>query len=301
MGKSHIVLDAYKGLGTSFWIELFLEDNEILKVPLPFVTKRLEDTITEFEKKYSRFRDDSLLSILNKNKSIPYDEDLAKMLIEAQKVSLATGNVFSIFIKEDLEGKGYGKKIVQLPPEASNHPEEASSFLIEGDTIYLKGNKGIDLGGIGKGYLIDKLVLLLKNEFALDYFLINGGGDIYVTSDNGQEVELFLEHPHNTGEYLNKICIKNSSLCSSSSFKRTWKHEGKQVNHFIADDEVWAASYVVGDNATITDMYATVFCILADKKEILESLATASHVEYIVLPSTNKMLISKGFPALMEE
>lgn len=298
MGKPLFVLDAHKGLGTLWWIELFLHETEREHVDARELQTHLEKTIGDFEKKYSRFRDDSLLNKLNNKKHTPFDYDLAEMVTQAKKVHTDTNGVFSIFIKEALEEKGYGKKIASN--EGITNSEEASDVIINKDTITLKGNKGIDLGGIGKGYLIDKLATILQKDYNLPHFLINAGGDIYVTSDHGEPLTLFLEHPVHSDEYIAKISVKDKAFCSSSSFKRKWSNNGKIVNHFIAEKEVWAVSYLVGKNTAVTDMYATVFCIIANKKEMLDKLSRQEHLEYVVINEEGERLVSKGFPGIFE-
>ena len=72
------------------------------------------------------------------------------------------------------------------------------------------------------------------------------------------------------------------------------------MNHFIADKEIWLASYLIGKMATVTDMYATVFCILSDEKEKLDALKTLACLEYLVIRDNGKILTSKGFPGLLE-
>lgn len=295
MAKPYLILEHYKGLGTIFSIELFLHDHEIETLPFVKLQQRLESTITDFGNRYSRFSDDSFLTELNTKKVVPYDEDLAVMLKKAEEVSRSTNNVFSLFIKEALEEKGYGTQHKTREKGTHDHDEDKSAVRIDAHTITLLGNKGIDLGGIGKGYLIDKLARIIKDEFHIPFFLINGGGDIYVTSNHGDPVELFLEHPIHEGEYIYEIHLKNKAFCASSSFKRRWNKDGKEVNHFIAEKEVWSASYVIGDDTTTTDMYATVFCILADEKTLVEKLSATTHLEYIVICDDGKTLISKGF------
>jgi thiamine biosynthesis lipoprotein len=293
------ILNAFKGLGTAFWIELFLHENEKKSLPLTAIQKHLEETITSFDNTYSRFKEDSLLSQLNRERTIPYDHHLAMMLTQAKEVSIATDTIFSLFIKEALEKKGYGEQIGT--PSAQfllKNPSITSDFVISKTSITLIGSKGVDLGGIGKGYLIDMLVDILRKEFSLQYFLINGGGDIYVSSNHGEAVELYLEHPTNEDEYIAKILLKDKAFCCSSSFKRRWEKDGKMVNHFIAPTDVWAASYLTGPTTTITDMYATVFCICAQNESQLEKFSTISHVEYFVIKNDGKTLTSKGFNLL---
>lgn len=303
MPDSVFVVDGYKGLGTMFWVELFLSEKEKNTAPLKEIQAELETTITAFEKRYSRFDKDSFLNELNTKKCVPYDHDLAMMLQEGKKASLATENTFNIFIKEILEEKGYGNS--GNAPFHQNTTLEKSDTLITHESITLMGNRGIDLGGIGKGYLIDIVKKILEEKYLLRYFVINGGGDIYVTSNHGKEIELFLEHPTESDRYLNKIQLKDSALCCSSSFKRRWKKDNEEVNHFINNNgskrEVWAASYVVGKSTTIADIYATVFCILANEKQKIEGFAIRAHLEYVVIGEDGNLFVSKGFPEFLEK
>lgn len=302
MSESVFVVNSYKGLGTMFWVELFLSEEEKTIAPIKEIQAELEHTITAFEKRYSRFNKDSFLNELNSKKRVPYDYDLATMLEEGKNASQATDNTFNIFIKEILEEKGYGDSGIT---PINKNSREKSDTLVTQESITLLGNRGIDLGGIGKGYLIDKLKKILEEKYLLRYFVINGGGDIYVTSNHGKEIKLFLEHPTESGQYLNTIALKDSALCCSSSFKRRWKKGTQEVNHFVntdeGADEVWAASYVVGKSTTIADIYATVFCILSQQKQKLESFATRAHLEYVVIGDDGNIFVSKGFPKFLEK
>lgn len=297
MANSVLVLDTFKGLGTFFWVELFLHGDE-KRDDLQAVQASLEETITSFDNTYSRFKETSLLSELNREGIIPYDEHLAEMVKHARKASYITDNIFSIFIKEALEEKGYGEHLLQKTVVKKG---EKSDVVINEKTVTLLGDKGIDLGGVGKGYLIDLLSRILKEKYNLHYFVINGGGDIFVTSNHGLPIELYLEHPINQGEYIGTINVKDKAFCSSSSFKRRWKKDGKEVNHFIADKEVWAASYVLSDTATIADMYATVFCIESNNKQELDRLAQTTEVDYTVITKEGEMIQSEGFKKITND
>lgn len=292
MDKSVFVIESFPALGTLFWIEIFESDAYSVEVTLLETIKmRLCDEIRRFETSYSRFNDESTLSLLNRERVVLYDEDLSTMLTLAEKMSVVTGGVFDIFIKEKLEEKGYGMQGVDM----EKNGEEKSFISSDEKSIILHGNKGVDLGGIGKGYLIDKLTRILRDEYSVPYFLINGGGDMYMTSKGGEDVTVYLEHPTHHDEYIGTVTLKNKSFCSSSSFKRVWKYQGKEVNHFIGEGEVWAASYVIGDTAGITDMFATVACILSAKKEELARIAKELLLEYMVITKNGDVYKSDGF------
>lgn len=343
-----IILDGFEGLGTKFWLEVFDQDfihennysvlqsdNSGLKFEsqetnldstIIKLKSRIEFEIKDFESKYSRFLSNSELNKLNANRSIKISEhnkDLLNMIQIASLYAEKTEGVFDIFIKEKLEGIGYGPQNTQINTslnlkdevvefqtgaisirrnEEENSQVRGDKVIIKDNYIYLSGKKGIDLGGIGKGYLIKKLSQIILNEFGLKYFVINGGGDIYATSDNEDPIELMLQHPVNADEYIYKIKVKNQSLCASSSFKRSWDIEGRKVNHFIDKERkgVWAASYIVADDVVIADMAATVACICADDNTNLSKYVGESGAEYLVFDKNGDMIKSNNFPELYE-
>lgn len=164
--------------------------------------------------------------------------------------------------------------------------------------------RGIDLGGIGKGYLIDKLAKELQEKFSLKYFLINGGGDMYGTSDNEKEIKVYLQHPIESYSFIGSIKIKNQAFCCSSSFKRCWAINGVEYNHFVdtkKENLILASSYVVAPTATEADVYATVLCIVSDHKNKLSKIMENRNanrnkkIEYLVFDRNADKLISNNF------
>jgi thiamine biosynthesis lipoprotein len=297
MANGFHILNGYKGLGTAFFIELFLTDEEKESLPLAQLQKDLEETIDSFGMTYSRFREDSLLTTLNTKRIIPKDFHMEAMLRLGMRAHEDTDGVFDLCIKERLEQKGYGGVSQENQREAHNkeHASEKTKIELHDTSIALTGTEGIDLGGVGKGYLIDLLAKLLQETYHIPYFVINGGGDIYVTSNEGEPVALFLEHPLHENESIGSITLTNQSLCSSSSFKRSWLKNGERVNHFIGDKEVWAVSYITASSTTYADIYATVFCLLSEQEEKLAKLAKKHSLDYLVINEEGKVFGSPFF------
>ena len=78
-----------------------------------------------------------------------------------------------------------------------------------------------------------------------------------------------------------------------------WLVEDKEVNHFISDDEeVWASSYVVSDNATNADIFATVACLLSSNKDKLSDYSKDFNVDYFVINKEGNIYRSDNFPEL---
>lgn len=252
------VLPKIEALGTTWLIELFEE--------IPDEKNRLiyDETVsflTTFNNSYSRFRDDSLLSELN-NKRILNNPptDLIQMLEQGQNWYHKTGGVFNIMVESELVRRGYDAdySFVEKVGMSEALADPTTDLIITPDLITLNQGR-IDLGGLGKGYAIDRLVDLLQS-IGLKYFLINGGGDIYATSDNGSPIIIYLEHPTERGTYLGETTLLNEAFASSSQHKRQWRGKTGNQNHLVQKDEqvqVADATYVKALTATVADILAT--------------------------------------------
>lgn len=283
MSESVFVLDGYEALGTRWFIEVFQNVTPSIKEAM---SNELIEYIEDFQKKYSRFDTSSLLSTLNREKKVPYDFHLAKMLTLAQDMHVRTRGIFNIYIEKDLINKGYGARHEEVPTDIDSldgSHEKEFFFSLNDHDIILHGDTSIDLGGIGKGYCIDLLSGMLKEQ-GIEQFLINGGGDMYMTNNQGKGIEVYLQHPKKKDILIGKMVLINKAFCSSSSYTRAWEHDGILKNHFITptNEEVWAASFVVGDNACTSDMMATVLCITSDDKELSYTLARDTGLEFLV-------------------
>lgn len=285
-----LILNKFEALGTLWYLEVF---DKIDPEQLPGIRERVENLILTFQKKYSRFTPDSLLNDLNYDKSVDFDNDLWEMLQLGENFYKDSSQAFDLFIKRNLENKGYGKKIDRV--EANLKVDEKENrFYQKGDRIFLNTTEQIDLGGIGKGYLIDKLTHFLQNDLDLKCFLINGGGDLYATSDHGAPVKVLLEHPTDQSLAIGEVELFNQSLCVSSSFKRVWQKDGQTANHFISasDKEIQTASYVVGSEATSTDVLATILCLLGNDQSAVAKILMKYGSSGLVLNDSGQVLFA---------
>lgn len=276
MSASCLVLDGFEALSTKWYIELF---ERVEEKTLASLKGELEFFLIDFQNRYSRFSESSVLNELNRNHVTSYDHHLACMIEGGQMLNKDTSGAFDLFIKNKLEEKGYGAQSDYL-----HEDEEGSHAIVSENEIRLFGSKTIDLGGIGKGYLIDVIAETLTKKYNIQQFLINGGGDMYGTHSGGNPITVYLQHPKEREKLLGEVSILNQAFCSSSSYVRVWENEGELKNHFVTKDkkEVWAASFVVGPSATITDSLATVFCITSLDESLTCQIADKHKVSYLV-------------------
>ncbi len=253
-------------LGTVWWFELF----DIPTKDVPEIKEKLVAVIDEFEGKYSRFRKDSLISKLNETGSLAEPpQELIEMLHIACKMYQKTKGVFNIAVGEYLENIGYDSCYSFQSRRGNRHIPDVTQVL-EYNPIeirFLSGAK-IDLGGLGKGYLIDKLAELLEHELGVKYFLINGGGDMYASSNVGAPITIGLQDPQSR-KIIGSTELMNAGFASSSPYARSWRDQkGNKHDHLVSQNKIEKrAVYVMATNATDADMWATTLSI--DHKQVL--------------------------------
>lgn len=245
-----------EGIGTHWWFELL----DTMTFP-PSLIRQITATIEEFNADYTRFRDDSYVGRLNVDKKLSNPPaELIDMMDFAKKMYAVSGGAFNISIGGALHAVGYGSR----ERAGTIHEKFWDETKYNRDEIIIPGDATIDLGGLGKGWLIDKLAEVFRAA-GFEQFIINGGGDIYVSSD--EPIELGLEHPHGHTKMIGMTRMTRGALGVSSNVKRIWEYEGKTHHHIIdpvtgtsASSDV-VSTYVRADTALIADTMATILLL----------------------------------------
>ncbi len=284
-------LPTINALGTQFWIEIW---DDVPQTTLTTIHTRIEGLLLDFENTYSRFKSDSLLSQLNQTGSLA-NPSLAfrDLLLCGLGLYDKTRGLCNMMVGETLEASGYDQNYSFTPKSCTaDIPNPHDILTITPTTITLTRGR-IDIGGYGKGLVIDQIATLLRDEYSLSYFLINGGGDMYGTSNHGKPITLYLEHPTIPDTYLGTVDLVNQGFAASSIHKRAWRYNGKSYHHIIDTHtgpnqvaEKSDASFVVAATALDADVFATIALIappvLLEKFAIQYELGVAT----FSLPST---------------
>jgi FAD:protein FMN transferase len=260
MPRPSIQFDA---LGTHWWIEIL--DNPIDDAIEALIRAR----VLQFQDDYSRFLSASYVGRLNHDKQLfAPPAELVDMLLFARDMHTATNGIFNISVGATLTDLGYG----QGQQGTRLRAVFWDSVQITADLIKIPADTEIDLGGLGKGWLIDTVGQLLQLH-GHDHYVINGGGDILVSSP--VPVELALEHPTDATKQIGTTRITRGALAVSSTKKRVWK-KADAVHHHIIDpridsssDSNIAATYIRASSARIADVMATVLLIAPDQNDVL--------------------------------
>ena len=175
----------------------------------------------------SRFRDDSELSRLNRDGRIAAaSPDLVRVVELALEAREATGGLFDPTVHDAVVAAGYDRTFDAVRPgrdrdsRATSRTAAAAASASTGSTIELEPGTRLDLGGIGKGYAVDRVAELLA---VVGPCLVNAGGDLAVRGGAwpvGVTDELTLE-------------LTRGGIATSGRDRRRWLRGGEERHHLI--------------------------------------------------------------------
>ena len=163
---------AFTAMGTTFWLRVEGVHQDVLPCAERFVRVA--------EARLSRFLPGSALSRLNTER-VMSDPMLAAVAREAMRARVLTRGAFDATLGAALVAAGYDRSFERLPPNPGTAPVEHRELGVgvEGDTVRLTGAGMLDLGGIAKGWTVDRVAEQLAAAGATGW-VVDGGGDIRV-------------------------------------------------------------------------------------------------------------------------
>ncbi|MDO9445122.1 MAG: FAD:protein FMN transferase [Dehalococcoidia bacterium] len=191
-----------------------------------------EALVRDAERRLSRFLPDSALSRLNGDRTAT-DPWLAEVTRRALAAHEQTGGAFDIRVADALVSAGYDRtfELIEAHPASltlAPRPEVPCLDIgVEGDTVTLHGAGTVDLGGIAKGWTVDRVGAWLTGTGATCW-LVDGGGDIRAAGQMEDGAPWIV----GVGDGL-AVRLEDAAVCTSSTGKRRWTRNAGEAHHII--------------------------------------------------------------------
>lgn len=257
------------------------------------VKKAVSQRIEDFDRVYSRFRDDSVLMELSREATeVTLPEDAVELFDLYRRLYEATGGRFSPLVGDALHNLGYDPsyRLTSLPGPPTPPPAFENVVSLSETTLTSYRPVTIDVGAVGKGYLVDIVGKLLA-EHSIHEFTIDASGDLLHHGPTPESVG--LENPRDPDRVLGVATLENRALAASATNRRTW---GNGLHHIIDGltglpvREV-EATFVVAESAALADGLATALFMTAP-----ENLAGVGDFEWVMMFSDGSLKSSPAFP-----
>ena len=156
----------------------------------------------------------------------------------------------------------------------------------------------IDLGGIGKGYAVDRGIEILQKR-GIQHAVVTAGGDTRIIGDHmGRAWLVAIRHPDDPNKVVTRIPLSDAAMSTSGDYERYFDENGVRYHHIIDPRTGHSASKVrsatiIGPTATQTDgMSKTAFVLGAEKA--LEIINRMPEYDAVFVNPDGKVLYSNG-------
>ena len=226
-------------MGTLLDIALFHEEDEEGKR----VLRRCFQEARRLEALFSAHDENSALSRLNRQAGlgpVEVEEEIFSLLSISLDLSRRTEGAFDITIGPLIDLWNRAARQEKSPDgpelkEALNLVGVSKVRLLPDRMVELR-QRGmrLDLGGIGKGYAVDRIIEGLKQEGITRAFVNFGLSSLSVSGPPpGAEAWPILIQGPEDGEFAGAIGLKDRALSASGSFGRTFDIGGKRYSHLL--------------------------------------------------------------------
>jgi thiamine biosynthesis lipoprotein len=233
--------------------------------PLPEeVLEHVCDLVEDFDRVWSRFRTDSLVTRIARAAGggrFEFPARDAEMLDLYDQLVDATDGGVDPLVGRDLELLGYDSRYSLTPDGAAiarrrGRDSWAVDVGREGFAIVTDHPVVIDVGAAGKGHLID-LVAAVLQDAGIERYVVDGSGDLRHRGPH--PVVVGLEHPTLPDRVIGTVALQDAALCASATSRRAW---GDGLHHVLdgrtgrpVRDVI--ATWVIAVDAVVADALAT--------------------------------------------
>ncbi len=224
---------------------------------------------------------------------VQVSRDTFAVLEMAASIHAASGGAFDIAVAPHLIARGrlpnlYGSP---LPARAgSTRDIQLSSERM----VRFARPLAIDLGGIAKGYAVDGAIARLAQFPAVDYALVNAGGDIRIAG--GSTLPIHVRDPLHSGRLLPPILLGSGALASSAADGNCPQVEARGPHVLPHPDAVprFAAASVCAPTCMVADaLTKVVLAGVPNSGTILQRFGASA----LAMDWDGILLRSAGFPA----
>jgi thiamine biosynthesis lipoprotein len=290
-------------MGTRIIVELWSDDEAKANRAID----ALLDEMRHIDESMSTFKPTSEVSQVNAKAAdgpMKISKELFDLLVTAKEYSVITDGAFDITYAS--VGYMYDFRKHVHPDEA--HIDKAlpavdyRHVLLDSKNQTVQfSQKGvrIDLGGIAKGYSVDRGIDVLKS-FGITKAYVSAGGDSRIIGDRfGKPWVVGIRDPRKgEGEVIARIPLVDAAISTSGDYERFFEENGVRYHHIIDPHTGHSASKVrsatvIGPYATRTDGLSKTAFVLGPEKA-MEIYNRLDDIDAIIVKLDGTVVYSKG-------
>jgi len=292
-------------MGTRIYVELWLDDAAQGQAAVAAVIASMH----EVDAMMSTYKPESQLSRVNARAAlepVKVDGELFEVIRASLEFSRITGGAFDVTYAS--VGYLYDFRARQRPSEAQiaqalpgvnwrNVRLDPTALTVR----FEKPGMRIDLGGIAKGYAVDRAIGLLQAR-GVAHAVVSAGGDSRIVGDRfGRPWIVGIRHPDDPKRVVTRIPLVDTAMSTSGDYERYFDEQGVRYHHILDPKTGRSASKVrsatiLAPTAMQTDgLSKTAFVLGAE--EALKIIEKIPDVDAVFVTPEGKVLYTRGLQA----
>ena len=289
-------------MGTAIYVELWHEETDQGRA----LTQAVMDEMHRIDNLMSSYKPDSELSFINDNAAegpVTVSTELLSLIIRSLDYSVITAGAFDITYAS--AGQYYDYRNSKRPSDrqleqalpAINYRHvkiNPKTSTIE----FLRKGVRIDLGGIAKGYAVDRSMEILQSA-GVKNAIVSAGGDSRVIGKRWDRPwNVGIRNPRDKDSIVSMIPLEDSAISTSGDYERYFEEDGIRYHHILnpgtgkSSHEVHSSS-IIGAVATDTDALSTSVFVLG-VNEGLQLINSLPDTEAVIIDNQGRMHYSAG-------
>jgi len=289
-------------MGTRCAVELWSEDRDKGEAAISSVF----DDMKRIDRLMSTWKEDTEISLVNREAGkhpVKISEELFRLLQTSVKYSELTQGAFDITYAS--VGYLYDFKRHVHPDQkaiAAALPGINFRHMILNEkkftVFFSRPGMRIDLGGIAKGYSVDRGIEILQKQ-GFTRAMVNAGGDTRIIGDRfGKDWVVGIRDPDHEGKTFLKMPLSNTAFSTSGDYERYFDEDGKRFHHIIdpktGDSARKCRSVtIISGTATRTDALTKSVFIMGPEDGI-RFINSLPDVDAVAVAPDGKVFYSKG-------
>ena len=268
------------------------------------------DLVDELEAQLSVFLPSSEISRLNQTAAdgpVEVEPRLFALIELCQQLFVETGGAFDVTSAPLWQAWGFARRSGALPDdeELAEARKKVGGHLVQIDAEsvsvgFRRAGVELNLGGIGKGFALDRCAEVLADSGTVD-FLLHGGqssvlamGSRSSTPAASQTISagwvVGLRHPMRPRIRLAEIRLRDRALSTSGSGTQFFRHEGRRYGHILdprtgQPAEAVLSATVIAPRAAVADALSTAFYVMGAEASLAYCQNHPELAAIIVCPS----------------
>lgn len=272
-------------MGTSYHISYQLPDDADEAAIQAAIDQRLQ----QINDSMSTYQADATISTFNrlaKNTPITIDADFSHVLDVSRQVYQQSGGAFDPTVMPLIETWGFGSTMtverLQSPPTELEIAQAKAlvdfESVVQNDNSLIKTKDGIELdfSAVAKGYGVDVIADVLKNNYQIRNYMVEIGGEIATSGVNNQQQpwQIAIDAPIEGSTVSERQTItairqplkttNQMHLATSGNYRNSVVFDGKHYSHTI---DPTTGKPIVGGAPSVT--------VAADSVALADAWATA--------------------------